>query len=52
MRRRRNQVVGPKQRITLELDADVAAWLRSMGKDYPQYLNQALRQAMLEPLLK
>jgi len=51
-RSRRNRVVVPKERITLELDSDVAAWLRSMGKGYPQFLNDALRQAMLDPLSK
>jgi uncharacterized protein (DUF4415 family) len=37
-----------KRQLTVRLDADVVAWLRSQGKGYQTRLNQLLRAAMLE----
>jgi uncharacterized protein (DUF4415 family) len=37
-----------KRQLTVRLDADVIAWLRSQGKGYQTRLNQLLRAAMLE----
>lgn len=39
-----------KQQLTVRLDADVVAWLRSQGKGYQTRLNQVLRQAMLDDI--
>ena len=36
-----------KRQLTVRLDADVVAWLRSPGKGYQTRLNGLLRQAML-----
>ena len=36
-----------KQQVTVRLDADVLAWLRSTGRGYQSRLNDILRQAML-----
>jgi uncharacterized protein (DUF4415 family) len=35
-----------KQRLTVQLDADVVAWLRRQGADYQSRLNGMLRRAM------
>lgn len=44
----RNQFYRPvKQQVTVRLDADVLAWLRSTGRGYQSKLNTILRQAML-----
>lgn len=37
-----------KQQLTIRLDADVCAWLRSQGKGYQTKLNALLRDAMLK----
>ena len=39
-----------KSQLTVRLDADIIAWLRSQGKGYQTRLNQLLRTAMLEDL--
>jgi uncharacterized protein (DUF4415 family)/uncharacterized DUF497 family protein len=36
-----------KQQVTVRVDADVLAWLRSAGRGYQSKLNAILRQAML-----
>jgi uncharacterized protein (DUF4415 family) len=36
-----------KQQVTVRVDADVLAWLRSTGRGYQSRLNDILRQAML-----
>jgi uncharacterized protein (DUF4415 family) len=36
-----------KQQVTVRVDADVLAWLRSSGRGYQSKLNDILRQAML-----
>ena len=36
-----------KTAITVRLDADVLAWLRSQGKGYQTRINQSLRREML-----
>jgi len=48
----RNAVPNPfyrpvKQQVTVRLDADVLAWLRSTGRGYQSRLNDILRQAMV-----
>jgi len=35
-----------KQRLTVQLDADVVAWLQRQGADYQSRLNGMLRKAM------
>jgi uncharacterized protein (DUF4415 family) len=39
-----------KQRLTVQLDADVVAWLRRQGDDYQSSLNGMLRKAMQEEI--
>jgi uncharacterized protein (DUF4415 family) len=39
-----------KKQLTLRLDADVIAWLRSQGKGYQTRANALLREAMLAEL--
>jgi uncharacterized protein (DUF4415 family) len=39
-----------KRQLTVRLDADIVAWLRSQGKGYQTRLNQLLRTAMLEEI--
>ena len=39
-----------KKQLTLRLDADVVAWLRSQGKGYQTRANSLLREAMLRAL--
>jgi uncharacterized protein (DUF4415 family) len=39
-----------KQRLTLQLDADVVAWLQRQGDDYQSRLNGMLRKAMREEI--
>jgi uncharacterized protein (DUF4415 family) len=51
----RNAVRNPfyrplKQQLTLRLDADIVAWLRSQGKGYQTRANSLLREAMLRAL--
>ena len=41
-----------KQQVTVRLDADVLAWLRSTGRGYQGRLNDILRQAMLRDASK
>lgn len=36
-----------KQQVTVRVDADVLAWLRSTGRGYQSKLNDILRQAMV-----
>ncbi len=53
----RNAVRNPfyrpvKQQVTVRLDADVLAWLRSIGRGYQTRLNDILRQAMLREVSK
>ncbi len=36
----------PKKRVTLNLDADVLAWFREMGRGYQWEINKALRRVM------
>ncbi len=38
----------PKKRVTLNLDADVLAWFRGMGRGYQWEINKALRREMKE----
>lgn len=37
-----------KQQLTVRVNADVLAWLKSQGKGYQSRLNEILRSAMLE----
>lgn len=37
-----------KQQLTVRIDADVVAWLKSQGKGYQSRLNEILRAAMLD----
>jgi uncharacterized protein (DUF4415 family) len=37
-----------KQQLTVRLDADVIAWLRTKGKGYQTRLNRLLREVMLK----
>ena len=37
-----------KRPLTLRIDADVLAWLKSQGKGYQTRINQILRSAMLD----
>jgi uncharacterized protein (DUF4415 family) len=39
-----------KRQMTVRIDADVLAWLRSQGAGYHSRLNQVLRSAMLADL--
>ena len=39
-----------KQQITVRIDADVIAWLKSQGKGYQSRLNDILRAAMLKKI--
>jgi len=39
-----------KQRLTVQLDADVVAWLQRQGDDYQSRLNGMLRKAMREEI--
>jgi uncharacterized protein (DUF4415 family) len=41
-----------KQQVTVRVDADVLAWLRSTGRGYQSRLNDILRQAMLRAGIK
>jgi uncharacterized protein (DUF4415 family) len=36
----------PKKRVTLNLDADVLAWFRGMGRGYQWEMNKTLRKMM------
>jgi len=53
----RNAVRNPfyrpvKQQLTVRVDADVLAWLRSEGRGYQTKLNAILRQAMVRDVTK
>jgi uncharacterized protein (DUF4415 family) len=49
----RNPLYRPvKQQLTVRLDADVLAWLRSTGRGYQTKLNDILRHAMLREVEK
>ncbi len=37
-----------KQKLTVRIDTDVLAWLKSQGKGYQSRLNTILRSAMLK----
>ena len=41
-----------KQQLTVRVDADVLAWLRSTGRGYQTKLNAILRQAMMRDVEK
>jgi uncharacterized protein (DUF4415 family) len=41
-----------KQQLTVRVDADVLAWLRSTGRGYQTKLNAILRQAMMRDMAK
>jgi len=41
-----------KQQLTVRVDADVLAWLRSAGRGYQTKLNAILRQAMVRDMTK
>jgi uncharacterized protein (DUF4415 family) len=41
-----------KVSVTLRLDTDVLAWLKSTGKGYQTRINVILRQAMLKEIKK
>ena len=41
-----------KKSLTIRVDADVLAWLRSQGKGYQTRINQLLRAAMHAPSRK
>lgn len=41
-----------KQQLTVRLDSDVLAWLRSAGPGYQTRLNDILRRAMLREVTK
>lgn len=36
----------PKKRVTVNLDADVLAWFRELGRGYQWEINRALRRVM------
>ncbi|MDZ7621746.1 MAG: BrnA antitoxin family protein [Candidatus Competibacteraceae bacterium] len=36
-----------KEQLTLQVDADVLAWFKAQGRDYPTRINELLRRAML-----
>ena len=38
----------PKRRVTLNVDADVRAWFRSLGRGYQWEINRVLRRVMEE----
>ena len=40
-----------KRQITVRLDADVIAWLRTRGKGYQTRINHLLRAAMLKEVV-
>jgi uncharacterized protein (DUF4415 family) len=39
-----------KRTVSIRLDADVRAWLKTQGKGYQTRANRILREAMLEEL--
>ncbi|HTR22969.1 MAG TPA: BrnA antitoxin family protein [Terriglobales bacterium] len=41
----------PKKRVTINLDADILAWFREMGRGYQWEINRALRRVMEGKLL-
>lgn len=49
----RNRFYRPvKSQVTVRLDADVLAWLRSAGRGYQTKVNALLRKAMIEEAKK
>ncbi len=40
----------PKKRVTVNLDADVLAWLRGQGRGYQREINRLLRRVMEEEM--
>jgi uncharacterized protein (DUF4415 family) len=49
----RNPFYRPRKRqVTVRVDADVMAWLRSQGTGYQTRLNRVLREAMLTETAK
>jgi len=42
----------PKRRVTMNLDADVLAWFRGLGRGYQWEINRALRRVMMEEKLR
>jgi uncharacterized protein (DUF4415 family) len=50
---RRGEFYRPtKESVTVRLDTDVLAWLKSTGKGYQTRINAILRQAMLKEIKK
>jgi uncharacterized protein (DUF4415 family) len=41
-----------KKQLTVRVDADILAWLRSNGRGYQTKLNAILRQAMMREIAK
>ena len=39
-----------KQQLTVRIDSDILAWLKSRGKGYQSRLNEILRSAMIEKI--
>ncbi len=39
-----------KQQLTVRIDSDILAWLKSQGKGYQSRLNEILRSAMIEKI--
>jgi len=48
--RRGLKPVGPKERLTLQLDRDVVEWYRKQGRGYQAKINALLRDYMQEHL--
>jgi uncharacterized protein (DUF4415 family) len=48
----RNPFLPVKKQVTVRVDADVLAWLRSAGRGYQTKLNAILRDAMLRDVAK
>jgi len=40
----------PKKRVTINLDADILAWFREMGRGYQWEINRTLRRVMEKQL--
>jgi uncharacterized protein (DUF4415 family) len=48
VRRGLKPVVVTQQQLTIRLDSDVLAWLKSQGRDYQTRINEVLRAHMTE----
>ena len=48
VRRGLKPVAVTQQRLTIRLDSDVLAWLKSQGRDYQTRINEVLRAHMTE----